>query len=308
MDIHHQFTRNNLPYLQFDAGREQGNIGHIIRVAALDISPSAEWGNTDVTYALMDMTRQINVKYISTLSAGEDPMIIEPHHLMAAYEDPLNNGTPLSFHERKQCQADFADQFNAHFFNHTLRAELQKELQDLTPAQAGKRLLNRLATQGFSLDSISKKHIVDAVFYLDLKAPDVWPQYVDLSDLILREQVCSQSPDRQYEPNRILPLYLPCPLGTTAGEKWQNGCGTALINLKTHAVDDLNIGTGGWDKTGAGEIKSLSETHAEITCIFANGGCNFDRHVVLPSHAQLIMPFTPESPETPEATSPRRTR
>lgn len=78
---------------------------------------------------------------------------------------------------------------------------------------------------------------------------------------------------------RIKHDYLPCPLGTKAGEKWTNGAGYALVDIVTQKVVDIVFQDKGVlvDDFATGKIlKDKSEFDLlAVTCIMANGGVNF---------------------------------
>lgn len=81
-----------------------------------------------------------------------------------------------------------------------------------------------------------------------------------------------------FENFRLRSDYLRCPSGTKAGEKWTNGNGTAIIDIKTQEVLDINftdnmIGTPheGYE----GKVIASDENTITVTCVMANGGVNF---------------------------------
>jgi hypothetical protein len=78
---------------------------------------------------------------------------------------------------------------------------------------------------------------------------------------------------------RLKSDYLPCLLGTKAGDKWTNGSGYALVNIKNQTVEDIVFTSKsiGGDPSTCGyvlEDKSTDKVVA-VSCVMANGGVNF---------------------------------
>mgnify|MGYP001201972365 CR=1 FL=1 len=71
-------------------------------------------------------------------------------------------------------------------------------------------------------------------------------------------------------------IYLPCPLGTVAGEKICNmSSGYAYVDAATQQVIDITIDNSVKEADYGIPVKSDHPDYIKVPCRFANGGCNF---------------------------------
>ncbi len=83
-----------------------------------------------------------------------------------------------------------------------------------------------------------------------------------------------------HEDFRLKQTYLPCPLGTKAGEKLENGCyALATIDTETQTIDDIDYNVPAFkdEKRFVGTLMHEKEGKIVVACYLANGGCNFMR-------------------------------
>jgi hypothetical protein len=81
---------------------------------------------------------------------------------------------------------------------------------------------------------------------------------------------------------RLRSEYLRCPLGTVAGDKWENGNGSATIDIATQTVLDIDFrdhSVGQLRPNFEGQVLSQTDTTITLTCVMANGGVNFSGFV-----------------------------
>jgi hypothetical protein len=77
---------------------------------------------------------------------------------------------------------------------------------------------------------------------------------------------------------RLRADYLRCPLGTVAGDKWENGNGSATIDIATQTVLDIDFhdhAIGQPQPNLEGQLLRQTDTTITVTCVMANGGVNF---------------------------------
>jgi hypothetical protein len=79
-----------------------------------------------------------------------------------------------------------------------------------------------------------------------------------------------------YSNFRLPSAYLPCPLGTKAGDKWTNGFGEATINVDTKEVEDIRVYNNSlWNAEIKSNIIKEEGRSLTVTCVMANGGVCF---------------------------------
>jgi hypothetical protein len=87
-----------------------------------------------------------------------------------------------------------------------------------------------------------------------------------------------QSQETDFANFRLRAKYLGCPLGTVAGDKWENGNGSATIDIATQTVLDIDFhdhAIGQSQPNREGQVLRQTDTTITVTCVMANGGVNF---------------------------------